>query len=79
MLVRLLQPENALLLIEVTPLPIVTLVRLLQYANALSPIEVTPSGIVTLVSFLQPENAPLFNPVRTRDTVRTLYKHNIIF
>lgn len=34
---------------------------------------------LTVVSPLQPEKAPLFNPVRTRDTVRTFYKYNIIF
>ena len=43
-LVRLLQPENALPPMEVTLLGIVTLVRLLQSENALSPMEVTPSG-----------------------------------
>ena len=50
--VKLLQPLNALLLIEVTLLPIVTEVKLLQSLNALLPIEVTLLGIVTEVKLL---------------------------
>ena len=50
-------------------------------------IEETPECVIvhavafqlTVVSPVQLRKAPLFNPVRTRDTVRTLYKHNIIF
>ena len=33
---------------------------------------------VTLVKFLQSLNAPLFNPVRTRDTVKTLHKYILV-
>lgn len=43
----------------------VTFAKLLQSLNAPNPILVTLSGIVMLVSPVQPENAPLFNPVRT--------------
>ena len=56
-LVSLLQYENTLLPMLVTPLPIVTLLRLMQYMNAPSPILVTLSGMVMLVSLLQSENA----------------------
>ena len=45
----MLQPSNALLLIEVTLLPILTDVKLQQLLNAESPIEVTLLGIVTEV------------------------------
>ena len=48
MLVRLVQPENALSPIEVTPSGIVILIRLVQARNDLSPIEVIPLGIITL-------------------------------
>ena len=51
--VRLLQPQNAELPIEVTELGIVTLVRPLQRENALLPIEVTELGMVMLVRLLQ--------------------------
>ena len=44
---------KALLLILVTPLPIVTLVKLLQPLKALSPILVTLFGIVILDKLLQ--------------------------
>ena len=46
MLTSLLQPENALLPMLVTPPPIVTFVRLLQLWNAAVPMLVTLSGIV---------------------------------
>lgn len=39
---------------------------------------VTLPGIVMPVRLLQKANAPLFNPVRTRDPVRIFYKYNII-
>ena len=57
-LVRL-QPPNATLPIEVTPLPMVTLVRLKHPENAPLPIEVTLLGMVTLVMLVQPFNAKL--------------------
>lgn len=56
-LVRLLQPENAVLPILVILSGIVILVRLLQPENALLPILVRLFGIVMLGSLLQPENA----------------------
>ena len=46
MLVRLLQPENAEYLIDVTLSGMVMLVRLLQPENAESPIDVTLSGMI---------------------------------
>ena len=78
-LVRLSHDENAQSQISVMLSGKNMLVRLLQCENVEFSMLVTPLGIDILVSPLQPSNAPLFNPVRTRDTVRTLYKHNIIF
>ena len=57
MLVRPLQPPNALSPMVVTLLGIVILVRLVQPENALLPIVVTLAGIVMLVRLVQPENA----------------------
>ena len=47
--VKPLQPENALILIEVTLFGMVTEVKPLQPSNAFSPIEVTLFGMVTEV------------------------------
>ena len=55
--IKLSQPENALLPMLVTPSPIVNSLRLLQSLNVPSPIVVTPSGIVIDVRLLQPSNA----------------------
>ena len=59
MLVRLLQPENALTPIVVTELGMLMLVRLLQSLNALIPIVVTELGMSMLVRPVQYLNAPL--------------------
>jgi hypothetical protein len=58
MLVRLVQPLNALQPILVTPMPITALFRLVQPKNALSPMLVTLSGITILVRLVQSLNAP---------------------
>ena len=57
MLVKPLQPRNALSPILVTLFGIVILVNPLQAVNAEEPILVTLFGIVILVNPLQPENA----------------------
>jgi len=52
MLIRLLQPANALDPILVTLSGIIILVKLVQPENALSPIFVIPFGILMLVIFV---------------------------
>lgn len=81
MLVRLLQPSNALLPILVTPTGIVMLVSPVQPRNAPLSIRVTPFPIVMLVSPVQSQNAqltgkgiilvssnPVFNQNRQKDS-----------
>ena len=58
-LVRLLQPENAALPMEVTELPMSMLARCVQLKKAFSLIAVTELGMTILVRLLQPENASL--------------------
>ena len=57
MLVRPLQPSNALCPMLITLLGISMFVRLLQPSNALCPMLITLLGIVTFVSPMQLENA----------------------
>ena len=61
MLVKPLQPSNAVSSILVTPAGIIILVKPLHSQNALPFILVTLSGIVTLVKPLHPQNAK--NPI----------------
>lgn len=61
MLVRLLQPENAVFPISVTPSGIVTLVRLLQPENAPFPIVFNVFGNLTDINVLLLLNAEVDN------------------
>ena len=72
MLVKELQPENALSPILVTLFEIVMFVKELQPSNALSPILVTLSGITILSNELQPENAEL--PILVPPVIVTSFK-----
>ena len=61
--VRLEQPKNAPLSMEVTEPGMVTEVKLEQPENARLPMEVTEPGMVTEVRLEQPGNAPVLMEV----------------